>query len=76
MEDLKDKAALINKRDDLTARIDSINKDFRRGLDRDLSEQAIQLENAEVLQEILRVSTDELARVKAQLIRLAGEGQS
>ena len=52
---------LINKRTALTTRIEDIKKDLARGLDPDLKEQAIQLENMEVLQELLRVSSEELA---------------
>ena len=37
---------LIAKRDELLNRVESIKKDFRRGLNKDSSEQAVELENA------------------------------
>ena len=61
---------LIAKRDELLNRVESIKKDFRRGLNKDSSEQAVELENAEVLDEIARVSMEELAKVNVAIERL------
>ena len=62
-----DRGALLCKRDDLLKRIDDIKRDLGQGLDADLNEQAIQLENMEVLQELLNVATTELEEVATQL---------
>ena len=61
---------LIIKRDELLNRVESIKKDFRKGLDKNSSEQAIELENAEVLDEIARVSMEELGRINVAIERL------
>lgn len=61
---------LIIKRDELLARIESIKKDLRGGLDKDWEEQAQELENSEVLDEIARVSMEELAKVNVAIERL------
>ena len=67
MDNRLEREALLRKRDDLLTRIDAIKRDLGRGLDADLSEQSIQLENMEVLQELLRVATLELEEVSTQL---------
>ena len=67
MDNRLEREALLRKRDDLLTRIDTIKRDLGRGLDADLSEQSIQLENMEVLQELLRVATLELEEVSTQL---------
>ena len=61
---------LIIKRDELLNRVESIKKDFRKGLDKNSSEQAIELENAEVLDEIARVTMEELGKVNVAIERL------
>ena len=58
---------LIEDRDRLKARMDEIKADYHRGLDPDSGERAVQLENAEALTEIQRVTAEELARVEALL---------
>ena len=63
-ETLKD---LIARRDQLIQRMESIKADIGRGLDRDAEEQAVQLENYEVLQEIYRVTGEELDAVRQQI---------
>lgn len=67
MHATQNRAALEAERKRLQDRLDAIKADMARGLDRDSSEQAIELENAEVLQEIARVTQDELDRVEIQL---------
>lgn len=64
------KVELTAKRDQLAARLNAINLDFRQGLDRDMEEQAQQLENQEVLAEIARITAEELNKVDAALARI------
>lgn len=64
------KQSLIERRDELVGRLRAINKDYAQGLDSDWEEQATQLENAEVLQEISRVTAEELSKVEQGLERL------
>ncbi len=59
-----EKLELIAKRDELQTRLDKILADIGRGLDPDSSERAVQLENAEVLDEIARVTDEELKTVE------------
>ncbi|MDH5436404.1 MAG: hypothetical protein OEX83_06555 [Gammaproteobacteria bacterium] len=66
----KDKAELIAKRDELRARLESIEQDYRRGLDADSKERAVQLENAEVLTGISKAISEELQQVEEQLAKL------
>ncbi len=63
--------ALIAKRDELRERLEKIESDYRRGLDADAEEQAIQLENAEVLEGIAKVTAEELAKIEEQLAELS-----
>jgi len=58
---------LIAKRDELRARIDKINGDYRNGLDADSEEQAQQLANAEVLEGIAKAASEELQRIEDEL---------
>lgn len=64
------KQELIARRSALLERLNAINKDYARGLDSDWEEQATQLENAEVLQEISRVTAEELSKVENGIERL------
>ena len=61
---------LMQQRDALRQRLEAINNDYKRGLEADFEEQAVQLANAEVLNEIARVTADELANVEQQLAQL------
>ncbi len=54
---------LETRRQELVERLDAIKRDYGRGLDKDFEEQAVQLENAEVLAEIARVTAEELTKV-------------
>lgn len=63
-----DKQALVQKRDELSQRLAAIRRDLQGGLDRDMSDQAIQLQNRDTLLEIARVTEQELARVEQQLV--------
>ena len=66
------KDELLKKQQELIDRITAIKKDFERGLDRDLEEQALQLENYEVLQRLLEQATAELEKVEIQLTKMSG----
>jgi hypothetical protein len=61
---------LLARRDELRARIGAIHKDIGSGLEKDYEEQAIQLENLEVLQEIVRVAEQELREVEIKLAQI------
>ena len=64
-----DKSQLIAKRDELRARLKSIEEDYRRGLDADSEERAVQLENAEVLAGIAKAISEELRQIEEQLAK-------
>lgn len=61
---------LAARRDELRGRIEAIHRDIGGGLEKDYEEQAIQLENLEVLQEIVRVAEQELREVEMQMLAL------
>lgn len=61
---------LSSRREELYERLQAISRDLSRGLDKDYEEQSIQLENLEVLQEIARVTREELHRVEMELADL------
>lgn len=61
---------LQTKRRELLERLEAIERDYRQGLDQDAEEQAIQLENAEVLDGIARAARDELDRIEKELALL------
>ena len=65
-----EKQQLLEKRDELRARLESIEKDYRQGLDADSEEQAQQLENAEVLAGIAKSTAEELHRIEEQLAQM------
>ncbi|MCS3904570.1 RNA polymerase-binding transcription factor DksA [Methylohalomonas lacus] len=66
----EDRAALQRQREELQARIDAIKSDYAGGLDADFEEQAQQLENAEVLEALLKQAYEELAQIDRQLDKL------
>jgi RNA polymerase-binding transcription factor DksA len=61
---------LVDRRRELRERVEAVRKDFAGGLDPDLDEQAIQLENAEVLNELLREALSELEEIEQKLRRM------
>jgi len=65
-----EKAGLIEKRDELRARLEAIRADVRKGLEPDLEERAIQLQNDEVLEGIAAATAAELEQVEARLAEL------
>ncbi len=58
---------LTEQRDALRRRLEAIHKDLRRGLDDDLEEQSMQLQNYDVLLEIARVTQQQLDEIEARL---------
>jgi len=65
----KDREHLLQRRQELIQRMEAIRADLARGLDRDPEEQAVELENLEVLEELHRMAKEELERVEADLAR-------
>jgi len=64
---------LLERRDALRDRLAAIRRDLGGGLERDLEDQAQQLENQETLLEIARVAEAELAEVERRLAALRQE---
>ena len=64
------KESLQLRRNELADRLNRINMDYRQGLDPDFAEQAQQLENAEVLEEIARVTAEELNKIEQAIQRI------
>ena len=58
------------RKGELEARIDAIRNDLKSGLDPDSEEQAVQLENYEVLTGLLKNAENELGDINEQLILL------
>ena len=58
---------LLDRKQELVRRLDAIRTDLGRGLAADSQEQAIQLENLEVLQEIQRLASEELRSIDKEL---------
>jgi len=69
----KTREELITQRNALKERLDKIKKDFSKGLDADSEERAVQLENADVLNEIARTTEQSLIQVEEEITRLAKE---
>ena len=63
----KTEEALLTRKNELIARLEAIRADLGRGLAADSEEQAVQLENLEVLQEIQRLADEELKQVQKEL---------
>lgn len=66
----ENREALQQQREELLQRIDDIKRDYTSGLDQDMEEQAQQLENAEVLEALLKQAYDELAMIDSKLAQL------
>lgn len=67
------KQELLARQEELLVRLEAIRRDLGRGLAADAEEQAIQLENLAVLQEIHRLADAELQAVQAELAELSDE---
>jgi len=63
-------AELLTQRDSLRERLERIEQDYKKGLSADSEERAIQLENADVLEEIAKATADELSQVEDRLSNL------
>ncbi len=61
---------LTQRRLELKTRLQAIQRDLGRGLGVNFEEQAIELENLEVLEEIARVAKEELEEVELKLASL------
>lgn len=70
LENGMDRNELEQERDRLRERLKSIRKDIEGGLDRDLEDQAQQLENRDTLMEIARVTEQALRDVEVRLKQL------
>ncbi len=71
MTDQSERIAYLKKRrDELQQRLSAIKDEYGKGLSADFGEQAVELENAEVLAEISRVAATELEHVEQQLRQL------
>ncbi len=64
---------LLKQRDELRQRHDKIMADLNHGLEADLEEQAIQLENRDTLLEIERVTSEQLIRIEEELGKLGDD---
>lgn len=62
------KKELQKKKNELQERLEKIRMDLSGKLDQDFSEQAVQLENRDVLLEIHRVTSEELEKINNQLM--------
>lgn len=62
---------LLTKQHELIDRVAAIKRDFEKGLDPDLEEQAQQLENYEVLQRLIEQANSELEKIDKQLRKMA-----
>jgi len=69
MDTQQSRTDLEEKRNELLERLEKINKDKGTRLSTDSSERAVELENTEVLNEIARVTEEELEKVET-LIKL------
>jgi hypothetical protein len=65
---------LTKRKQELVQRLQSIRSDLARGLAADSEEQAMQLENLDVLQEIHRLADEELQTVEKALAKASPEG--
>ncbi|RLA18685.1 MAG: TraR/DksA family transcriptional regulator [Gammaproteobacteria bacterium] len=61
---------LVEKRKELTRRVESVDRDFRSGWDPDSSERAVEMENEPVLTELRREASEELLQIEQALERL------
>jgi len=61
---------LLKRRQELEARLASIKSDLGSPLDHDFAEQAVEQENAEVLQSLGREAESEIQKINRALIRM------
>ena len=65
---------LLAKRSELLERLEAIRRDYASGLDRDMDEQSIQLENEDVLTELSREAVEQLQQIEKKLRSLGNAG--
>lgn len=65
-----DRQKLLDRREELRKRLAAIRADLASGLEADTDDQAIQLENQEVLSEIRRLAEAELESIEKALAAL------
>lgn len=58
---------LLVRKEELVQRLKAVRTDLARGLAADSKEQAVQLENLQVLQEIHRLADEELRAIEQEL---------
>ena len=63
-------AQLKKDRDRLRQKLAAIEADYRKGLEPDSEDQAIELENADVLEGIARATAEELEKIERNLSEL------
>ena len=66
----EEKQQLQERQQELIERLEAIEQDYRSGLEADAEERAVQLENAEVLENIGQAAADELAEIEKRLEEL------
>ena len=64
---------LLARKEELEQRLTAIRKDLARGLAADSKEQALQLENLDVLQEIHRIADEELRAIEGEIKSFSSE---
>jgi hypothetical protein len=69
----KTRQQLLARHKELLDRLTAIRSDLGKGLSRDSEEQAVQLENLDVLQEIHRLASAELKAIELELSELSDE---
>ncbi len=74
MTNQQDIQTLVDKRDELLERLERIRADLESGLESDMEDQAIQLENRDTLLEIARITEEELEQVLKDLEVAGGAG--
>jgi len=70
----RSKEQLLVRKNELLKRLAAIRGDLGRGLASDSEEQAVQLQNLQVLQEIERLANEELVAIEEELSELDGAG--
>lgn len=69
-------AQLVARRDELRRRLLAIRRDLAAGLDHDMEDQAVQLENYDTLVEIARLAEEALIEVEAALQKSGSDTDS
>lgn len=67
---LAKKSSLEARYAELNQRLQAIQQDYARGIDADSEERAQELQNADVLAEIKRVTQEDLAKIAAELTQV------